>query len=203
VGLIRLGPRKGEYRNCWSAVASANMSTLPPAPPAPGPPPWPHLAPSRPQRWPVFASLVVALVAIGLAIGSWFRPPPSAKAPPTPAYTNQQTADAKETVCAAFAKVDHALDISARNTGDDSATKLAVATSGRQVLDAGSRYLLTKLVEEPAAPPEVAKEVRKFADSSQELVIGYLDGLTNSDADLQPSLSAGDETTLTIRRLCK
>jgi hypothetical protein len=125
------------------------------------------------------------------------------ESPPTPAYTNQQTADAKGTVCAAFAKVDHALDISARNTGDDPATKLAAATSGRQVLDAGSRYLLTKLVEEPAAPPEVAKEVRKFADSSQELVIGYLDGLTNSDADLQPSLSAGDETTLTIRRLCK
>jgi hypothetical protein len=179
------------------------MSTLPPAPPAPGPPPWPQVAPSRPQRWPVFASLVVALVAVGLAIGSWFRPLPCGKAPPTPAYTNQQTADAKATVCAAFAKVDHALDISARNTGDDPATKLAVATSGRQVLDAGSRYLLTKLAEEPAAPSDVTNEVRKFADSSQELVIGYLDGLTNSDADLQPWLRAGDETTLTIRRLCK
>ena len=72
--------RKGDYRNCWSAVTFSNMSTLPPAPPAPGPPPWPQVAPSRPQRWPMFASLVIALVAIGLAIGCWFRPLPSNKA---------------------------------------------------------------------------------------------------------------------------
>jgi hypothetical protein len=183
------------------------MSTLPPTPPAPGPAPWPQVAPSRPRRWPVVASLVIALAAIGLAIGSWFRPLPSAKAPstpPAPAYTDQQTAAAKATVCAAFAKVDRALDVAgAQHGGEDPTSILAVATSVRQVLEVGSRYLLIKLAEQPATPPDLAKEVREFANSSQELVIGYLDGLTASDADLQPSLHEGDETTLTIRRLCK
>jgi hypothetical protein len=107
-------------------------------------------------------------------------------------------------VCAAFAKVDRALDVAgAQHGGDDPTSILAVATSVRQVLEVGSRYLSTKLTEQPATPPDLAKEVREFANSSQELVIGYLDGLTASDADLQPSRHEGDETTLTIRRLCK
>jgi hypothetical protein len=167
----------------------------------------PQVVPSRPQRWPMFASLVIALVALGLAIGCWFRLPPSNQASsttPTPSYTDRQIADAKAAVCAAFAKVDRALDVAAaQHGGGDPTSVLAVATSVRQVLEVGSRYLLTKLGEQPATSPDLAKEVREFADSSQELVIGYLDGLTASDADLQPSRREGDETTLTLRRLCK
>jgi hypothetical protein len=180
------------------------MSMPPPAIPAPGAQPWPQVAPSRPQRWPVFASLVIALVAIGLAVASWFRPLPGAKEPASPPpFTDQQTAAAKANVCAAFAKVDRALDVAgAQHGGEDPTSVLAVATSVRQVLEVGSRYLLFKLAEEPATPADLAKEVREFADSSQELVIGYLDGLTASDADLQPTRHEGDESTLTIRRLC-
>jgi hypothetical protein len=185
------------------------MSTLPPVPPASGlgPPPWPQAAPSRPHRWPVFASLVIALLAIGLAIGAWLRPLPGAKASPTPlapSYTSQQAADAKANVCAAFGKVDHALDVAeARGGSNDPTAILAAATSERQALDAGSRYLLRKLAEEPAAPTDLATAVRNQADSYQESLIDYLDGLTNSDPDMQPALKAADEATLTIRRLCK
>lgn len=184
------------------------MSTLPPAPSAAGPPPWPQVAPPRALRWPTFASLLVALVAIGLAIGCWFRPPPSTKAspaPPTPSYTDQQTADAKAHMCAAFAKVDHALDVAGARSGgnDDPTMQLAAATSTRQVLDAGSRYLLTELAEQPATPPDLATAVREQANSFQELMIGYLDELTNTAPEQQPVLKASDDATLTIRRLCK
>jgi hypothetical protein len=183
------------------------MSTLPPTPPAPGRPPWPQVVPSRPQRWPMFASLVIALLATGLAIGCWLRPMPGTKASPTapvPSYTDQQVTEAKASVCAAFAKVDHALDISgARKSGDDPAMQLAVAASGRQVLDAGSRYLLTKLAEEPATPPDLATAVRQQANSFQELMIGYLDEISNSAPEQQPALKASDDATATLRRLCK
>jgi hypothetical protein len=142
-----------------------------------------------------------------VAIVGWLRPlreQSSPSAPPTPSYTDQQVADAKATVCAAFAKVDHALDISgARGNGSDPAMQLAIATSGRQVLDAGSRYLLTKLAEEPATSPDLAKAIRQQADSFQELMIGYLDELSNSDPQQQPALKASDEATATLRRLCK
>jgi hypothetical protein len=181
------------------------MSTLPPAPPAPGPPPWPQVAPSRPQRWPVVASLVIALVAVGLAIGSWLRPLPSAKAPSTPAYTNQQTADAKGKVCVAFGQVDHALDVADAQgaSNGDPTSHLATAALGREVLDFGHRYLLAKLVEEPATPPDLASAVRQQANAFLELFIGYIDGIPTSDSRLQPAQNASDEAALTIRRLCK
>ena len=112
-------------------------------PPAPTPPPWPPVAPPRPSRWPMFTFLVIALTAIGIAIGSWFRPLPSTKAfaPPTPIYTDQQVATAKANVCAAFEKTEHAVNLSdnERASSSDRTAQLAAAALARQVLDFGSR----------------------------------------------------------------
>jgi hypothetical protein len=184
------------------------VSNLPPAPSVP--PPWPTAMSSqagRRPRWVALASLVVAFVAMGIAIAALFRPLPENKphaAAPTPTYTDRQIADAKANVCASYDNVHRALLLSsARNGGNDATAILAVATSGRQVLDVGSRYLLATLSEEPATPSELASAVRKLANQYQELVIKYLDGLTNSDAELQPLLQASDEATSTIERLCK
>jgi hypothetical protein len=170
-------------------------------------PPWPPPAAPRPKRrWPTAAWLLVITLIAGVALVGWLRPTQDHKASgsPAPTYTDQQVASAKTSMCAAFAKVDKALDVaSGQHVGQDPTSVLAMATGVRQVLEVGSRYLLTKLAEQPATPTDLAKMVRDFADSSQELAIGYLDGLTVSDADLQPSLHTGDETTLAIRRLCK
>lgn len=81
--------------------------------------------------------------------------------------------------------------------------QLAVADNTRQVLDAGSRYLLTKLAEEPATPPDLAKAVQNQARSFQELMVGFLDDIPNSDPRQQPVLKASDEATATIRQFCK
>jgi hypothetical protein len=201
------------------------MSDLPPGafPPAPDqpwgrPPPTsstptaqtpfaPPIAFRRPARWPTFTALAIALIGIAVGLVGWFRPAPhsdQSPAPHKPTYTDQQVADAKTSVCAAFAKVDHALDLAGARTGNDDPTmQLAVATSTRQVLDAGSRYLLTKLAEEPATSSDLATAVQKQANSFQELMVGYLDELTNAAPEQQPALKASDDATSTIRRLCK
>jgi hypothetical protein len=173
-------------------------------------PPWPNAMPAkagRAPRWLALISLTTALVAIGVAIGAWVRPLPgndTSRTPPIVAYTDQQIAEAKAKVCASYDKVHRALVLSsARNGGSDPTAVLAVATSGRQVLDTGSRYLLTKLSEEPATPSELVTAIRKLAAQYQELVIYYLDGLTNSDTELQPALRASDDAITTIERLCK
>jgi hypothetical protein len=161
----------------------------------------------RPSQWLALIALVVALLAICVAIGAWFRPSADSKpasAPPAPSYTDQQVAEAKTKVCAAYEKVHRALVLSsARNGGNDPTAVLGVATSGRQVLDAGSRYLITKLSEEPATSPELSAAIRNLAEGYQELTMEYLDGLTNSDTEIQPSLHAADDATATIERLCK
>jgi hypothetical protein len=176
------------------------------APPAPTPPPWPPVAPLRPPRWPMFTFLVIALAAIGIAIGSWFRPLPNTKAsaPPAPTYTDQQVASAKANVCTAFEKVNKAVDLAHSHVGStDYNTQLAAAGLTNLALDAGSRYLLTKLAEEPATPQDLATGVRKEANAEQEALIGYLNGLAASDPQMQPTVNASNEATATVRQLCK
>jgi hypothetical protein len=155
----------------------------------------------RPARWPVF----VALIGVAIGVIGWFRPAldnDQSSASPKTTYTSRQTANAKAHMCAAFGKIDRALGVAdARNGGSDPTAGLAVATSTRQVFEVGSRYLLTKLGEEPATPSDLADAIRRLSDSYLEAVVGYL--ADSSDSELRPSLNAGDEATLTIRRLCK
>jgi hypothetical protein len=171
------------------------------------PPPWPQASPPRSQRWQILTLAAIALAALALAIGSWFRPVNGVKtpsAPSAPAYTDQQVADAKAVMCAAFGQVDRALQLAyARNGGSDPNAQLAVATSTQLVLDAGSRYLSTTLTNEPATPSDLATAVRKQSDAYQTALIGFLNGIRFSDPAQQPTVSASDEATLTIRRLCK
>jgi hypothetical protein len=181
------------------------MADLPPASSSPPRPIAPAM--QRRRRWPIFTSSAFVLVAVGivagLAIGAQLRSP-SENTPTDRVYTDQQVASAKTNVCTAFDKVTHALDLSsARNGGDDSTAILSVATSVRQVLDVGSRYLLTKLAEEPATPPDLANAIHSIADAYQNAVLGYLDELSNSDPDLQSTVHAADEAARSIQRLCK
>jgi hypothetical protein len=150
--------------------------------------------------------LVIALAAMAIAIGSWFRPLPSSKAPalPAPAYTDQQIASAKANVCAAFEKVQHSRDLVQEQVGSsDHATQLGVAALSEIDLDFTNRYLLKTLDEEPATPPELAATVRKQANAFEEILVNYLIGIYKSDPAMQPALNASDEATSTIQRLCK
>jgi hypothetical protein len=175
-------------------------------PPSPNAQPWQPVAPPRPQRWQMITLLVIALAAIGLAIGSWFRPLPDtrAAAPSAPIYTDQQVASAKANVCGAFDKVQHAVDLAHSHVGStDYTTQLAASAITNLALDAGSRYLLTKLAQEPATPTDLATAVRNEANAEEEALIGYLNGLAASDPQMQPAVNASNDATATVRRLCK
>ena len=148
---------------------------------------------------------MVALVAVGLAIGSWFRPLPSEQAPstpPVPTYTDQRTADAKAYVCAAFAKLDRAVSVGdALPRGSD---PLVAAINSRQMFDVFSRHLLTTLSEEPATPPDLATADSQGARVPlRQVVIADQDGFSNSDPELRPVVDANSAAAETIRQLCK
>jgi hypothetical protein len=179
------------------------MATPPSVPPAP--PPWPQAgAPRRPRRWPTVAWLVAITLVAGVALVGWLRPLQEHKPPAASTYTDQQVANAKAQVCAAFEKVQHAVDLADTHGGStDYTTQLAAAALTHEALDAGSRYLLTKLAEAPATPPDLATAVRDGANADQEALIGYLNGLSASDPAMQPALNTSDEASATVRRLCK
>ncbi len=139
------------------------------------------MASGRPSRWPTFAALAIALIALAVGLGGWFRPVPhNNQPPPKPTYTDQQIADAKAKVCAAFGKLDRAVGVlNARPKWRRRTAVLAVATSTRQVLDVfGGRYLSTHLDQEPATPTDLANRSSEAVECvSEAMVIGYLDGL--------------------------
>ncbi|WP_155763796.1 hypothetical protein [Mycobacterium asiaticum] len=176
------------------------MSNMPP------PATWPPATPPThigPPQWLALVSLGVALLAIGVALGAWFRPlakhePP----PPAPSYTSEQVAEAKAKVCAAYAKVHQAIKASSsREVGVDETARFAFAINGRQALLAGSGYLRTVLSAQAATPSELKVSTRKISDIYEELVIDYLNGL--ADSQMKDTLNIGNEEAVRIEALCK
>lgn len=156
----------------------------------------------RPSRWPTFAALAIALIALAVGLVGWFRPVPhNSQPPPKPTYTQQQIADAKAKVCAAFAKLDRAGGVNnALPRGSD---PVVAAVNSRQIFDVFSRYLLATLAEEPATPADLAAAVREQARTLEEVVILDEEGFSNSDPELKPVVDANSASADTIRQLCK
>jgi len=156
----------------------------------------------RASRWPAFTALAIALIALAVGLVGWFRPTPHDNQPPSkPTYTAQQTADAKARVCAAFAKLDRAVDVLKALPSDGD--PLAASIDTRQVFDVFSRYLLATLSEEPAVPADLATAVREQASTLEEVVIAYQDGFGTSDPEAKPLVDANSRSADTIRQLCK
>jgi hypothetical protein len=145
--------------------------------------------------------LLITLVAVGAAVAAWLRPIPhtTSVTPAAPSYSDQQVADAKEKVCAAFEKVLKTSSVnSARTAGDDPNSQLLIAVNMRQVFVVSSLYLSTTLAEQPAAPPDLAAAVKKLIDLYQVVT---LDGLVGDRND--PGHNAANEAGVKIQELCK
>jgi hypothetical protein len=169
-----------------------------------GPPQWPP-APTKSARSPlllVIASLAIALIALGVAIGGWFRPAPATKSAPGPTYTSQQVSDSKSKVCAAFSKVDNAVRAAtSRDKGQDYATQLASAVNVRQAMATGSQYLSTTVNQEPATPSDLAASIHDLANAYQLLTVQLLADAPESEKN--PTVQSGDDATNKIENLCK
>lgn len=159
----------------------------------------------RPSRWLAFACLTVALLAVGIAISSWFRPTAETKhavtlAPPN--YSEQQIAEAKTKSCEAYHKVHKAVLVNTgRSGGNDPIALLGVAANARIALYDGGDYLKRTLAEQPATPPDLADAIRQLASAYQQLAINYM--AEANDSEIDSSLHAGDKPNATISEICK
>jgi hypothetical protein len=183
----------------------SNPYPLPP--PTPPQPAWGQAAPTSrpgPARWPVFVAMAIALVALGVAIGSWFRPLPDNKPappPPAPTFNAQQVADAKAKVCAAYDRIHHAvLANTGRSGGTDPALLLGVAANARLALYDGGQYLTKTLAQQPATPADLSAAVRALIDAYQELAVNYMAEAT--DAEIQSSFQTLENTGSKVSGMC-
>jgi hypothetical protein len=195
---------EGDYPHGKSAIRSDTMSESPygampggqwPPPGAPqGYPPARPATPTKPSRAPVIISLVIAIIAIAVAVGAWFRPAPNTSdTKTTPQYSEQQVADAKEAVCAAHDLVTRATETAGAQTSDDPTVKFLFAVNGRVGAITSANYILATLEEFPATSDQLANAVRETALAYQETNLLHLANAPKEETDVvYDKLNAAD-----------
>jgi hypothetical protein len=140
---------------------------------------------------PVVISLVVALIAVAVAVGSWFKPAPELPTPrdPTTSFTDQQVSDAKTALCAAHDLVNRATQTAGGQSSDDPTQKFVIAVNIRVGSIASASYFLATLNQYPATSDELAAAVRETAAAYQEATL------------LQIALAPKEETDVAYAKL--
>jgi hypothetical protein len=131
------------------------------------------------SRWPTYAALVIAVIAVVLAALAYFMP--SHKG----ASVAQQGGDAKANVCSAYGSARKAVVINTHLESQNPDLQLAIAANARLALIGGGTYLRDRLDANTAAPADLATAANSFATTTQQLGINYL---TDSSNDVQNPL---------------
>lgn len=183
----------------------ANMSQAPYGPGPAGPAPWPPQGPAPAARGasrvPTIIAIVIALIAVAVAIASWFRPAPKAETPAAKTYSEQEIADAKRAVCDAYDTVNKTVDVAGSKSGDNPTDSFVVAINTRLALATSSSFLTSQLSANPATPDDLSEPVRDLAHQYQVITMNQLaDART---ADLQSFATAADRAVARIKEACR
>jgi hypothetical protein len=168
-----------------------------------GPPPgWPTSAPKQ-GRAPTIISLVVALVAIALAIGAWFRPAPQVPTPAdnSPHYSDLQIAEAKKALCAAEDLVNRATTYAGNQKSDDPTQQLAIAVNVRLTGSLSAQYFQTKLTQYPATPKDLTTGLQELILANQDIALLQIANASKDEFD--SSYQAYDAAQSKVTEACK
>ncbi|WP_431237823.1 hypothetical protein ACQ86B_24630 [Mycolicibacterium aichiense] len=149
---------------------------------------------------PTIIAIVVALIAIAVAIGAWFRPAPKPEAPAAKTYSNQEVNDAKKAVCDAFNKVHSTLVTNAGKSGDDPTQAAILAVNGRLATYAAGDFLIVQLQGQPAAPAELAGPVRDLGITYQSITLDQIGDASRTQLD--NDYQKADTLTKSITEVC-
>jgi hypothetical protein len=172
------------------------------ASPDPSAPQSKHKKHSSPLRWwaspraTAFVALAIAMIAVAVAIAAWVRPSF------WHSFSDEQSAQAKVTVCAAWAPVRKSVWVGTPNPrpGDPVAAD-AVAANVRLAMLGGGSFLKETLAAEPAAATDLAKAVNSVAITLEWMGINYLAG-NQSHGVLDPLKDKLDSEGAEIDKLC-
>jgi hypothetical protein len=158
----------------------------------------------RGTRWALVAVAVIAVAA--LSLGGWSLLKPAHDATSTSSeFTDAQRADAKTKICTAHGVVSNGVSLNTKMTppgGDGDITgALAVAANARMSLFFGGQYLLARL--DPATPPELADQVKTFANNLMDIGAAATAGVPNADPTQSTRLKDTDAINNKIIELCK
>jgi hypothetical protein len=157
--------------------------TNPPYYGPPQPSPWPPPPPGR--RGCRILAFVGIFIAVGLAIGGWFRPAAqdAASVHAAPQYSGQQVADAKKAVRAARDKTTKAVAGAGSQRRDDPTEKSIIMVNMRLAFDMMTEYLRSQLATNPAAPPAITTAFRNSISTYDDMVLTQLANAPNEELD--------------------
>src|SRR4051812_43312838 len=160
------------------------MSQVPYGPGPAGPAPWAGPPPSGgPSRLPTIIAIVIAVIAVAVAIGAWFRPAPKPEAPAAKTYSEQEVADAKKAVCDAFDRGQQTLSVTGGKVGANPSDSFTVAVNSRVAIGTITSYWRSTLQEHPATPNELADILSSLADLYENILLTQLEEGSRSDLD--------------------
>jgi hypothetical protein len=159
--------------------------------------PVPVLRWSDASRWPTYAALAIAVIAVVLAALAYFHPAHKG------ASAAQQGGDAKANVCAAYAAAHKAVVINTHLQSPnihDPIAELSVATNARLALIGGGVYLRERIAANAAAPADLANAADSMANTIEQLGMNYL---TQAGAAAQDPLRHDLDSQITqLDKLC-
>jgi hypothetical protein len=158
-----------------------------------------HSATRSAPGWLAPAALVVAVIAVALAVWALMRSPESNN---HASAGNQDSGQAKTSVCTAFTTVRNAVSLQTNaNLGTDKVATQAVAANARLATLGGGQYLLSRLND--AAPSDLADAVRSFANNLQDIGMAQLAGMPGNDPRVTNHMNDAQAAAARITDLCK
>jgi hypothetical protein len=156
----------------------------------------------RPRRTSALSVLALLLAVAALALAGWALHRPAVS---EPSYSDARRAGAKAEVCSAVDVVRKGVSLNTNlqpaGGPDDITGSLAVTANARVALYDGGQYLLAKL--DPATPPDLADEVRKFANGLLDIGAAATAGIQNADPVQAGRLREAETASANIGSLCK
>ncbi|MCV7228289.1 hypothetical protein [Mycolicibacterium komossense] len=157
------------------------------------------------SRGPVIVSLIVAVLAIAVAIGAWFRTAhsdvttQSTTAPQQ--FTTQQTSDANKALCDSYHKMFRSVNGAGGQTSDDPVLQQVYAINIRLATHVASDFMYDKLRENPAGSPQLASDLRDLANAYNEVLMAQLADAPKTELD--PLYSNIDSADAKLVEACK
>jgi hypothetical protein len=149
------------------------------------------------SRWPMYAAVVLAVIAVVLAALAYFYPTHKG------ASIAQQGGDAKANVCSAYAAAHRAVVINTHMESpnpNDPIAELSVATNARLALIGGGAYLRERIVANSAAPADLTNAANSMANTIEQLGMNYMIQAGNAAQD--PLRHDLDSQITQLNKLC-
>jgi hypothetical protein len=150
---------------------------------------------------PTIIAIVIAVIAVAVAIGAWFRPIPKPETPAAKTYSGQEISDAKKAVCAAFDRGQQTLDVTGGKVGANPSDSFTVAVNSRVAIGAISAYWRSTLQQHPATPTDTANILSSLADLYENILLTQL--AEGNRSDLDALYASADNSVPKMTQACK